>query len=274
MARRSRNNGLLGDLFDVLSDIFSVVPPWLCLPLAAVAWVAIYLWFAHKTSIVPFRMLGHFLGGAIAFTILAAGFAGWLAHRKRQQFLATNINWNWVQNLSWQEFEIQVGEVYRNRGYQVERTGGNGPDGGIDLKLQKDGRTTLVQCKHWKTWKVGVKTVRELFGVMCAEHAHAGILMTSGRFTEEARRFAQGKAIELVEQEQFIQLIQEFQRELRGEAKPETSKPETSKTSATAPHCPRCNSSMVLRTAKAGAKAGRPFWGCSTYPKCRGIREL
>lgn len=38
--------------------------------------------------------------------------------------------------------------------------------------------------------------------------------------------------------------------------------------------CPRCGSPMVLRTVKAGARAGERFWGCSTFPKCRAIQSL
>lgn len=37
--------------------------------------------------------------------------------------------------------------------------------------------------------------------------------------------------------------------------------------------CPKCASPMVRRQVKAGNNAGREFWGCSTYPKCRGIRH-
>lgn len=33
--------------------------------------------------------------------------------------------------------------------------------------------------------------------------------------------------------------------------------------------CPKCSSSMILRTAKSGANAGSMFYGCSAYPKCR-----
>lgn len=39
----------------------------------------------------------------------------------------------------------------------------------------------------------------------------------------------------------------------------------------TAPRCPRCASAMVLRTAKGGDNAGKPFWGCSRFPRCREI---
>jgi ATP-dependent DNA helicase UvrD/PcrA len=34
-----------------------------------------------------------------------------------------------------------------------------------------------------------------------------------------------------------------------------------------APHCPKCNTIMVLREAK---KTGKKFWGCPMFPKCNG----
>jgi four helix bundle suffix protein len=40
------------------------------------------------------------------------------------------------------------------------------------------------------------------------------------------------------------------------------------------PACPQCGSPMVLRTAKAGKHAGKQFWGCSTYPDCKGVVSL
>ena len=36
-----------------------------------------------------------------------------------------------------------------------------------------------------------------------------------------------------------------------------------------APMCPRCGAIMVSRTRKSD---GSQFWGCSNYPKCRGVR--
>jgi very-short-patch-repair endonuclease len=38
-----------------------------------------------------------------------------------------------------------------------------------------------------------------------------------------------------------------------------------------APSCPRCSEPMVLRTAQAGSRAGESFWGCRSFPACRGI---
>jgi DNA-binding helix-hairpin-helix protein with protein kinase domain len=37
--------------------------------------------------------------------------------------------------------------------------------------------------------------------------------------------------------------------------------------------CPRCGSPMMSRTAKHGRWAGRQFWACSRYPKCKGSRS-
>lgn len=38
------------------------------------------------------------------------------------------------------------------------------------------------------------------------------------------------------------------------------------------PTCPLCNAVMILRTARSGPEAGKPFWGCSSYPECQAIR--
>ena len=38
-----------------------------------------------------------------------------------------------------------------------------------------------------------------------------------------------------------------------------------------APLCSRCSGVMVKRTAKGGENAGKEFWGCSNFPKCREI---
>jgi restriction system protein len=45
-------------------------------------------------------------------------------------------------------------------------------------------------------------------------------------------------------------------------------------TTAHAPDCPFCGNPMALRTARKGSSVGGQFWGCSSYPKCRGTRAL
>jgi DNA-binding helix-hairpin-helix protein with protein kinase domain len=40
------------------------------------------------------------------------------------------------------------------------------------------------------------------------------------------------------------------------------------------PNCPSCGQRMVRRVAKRGRRRGQPFWGCSQYPRCTGIRNI
>ena len=40
------------------------------------------------------------------------------------------------------------------------------------------------------------------------------------------------------------------------------------------PSCPNCGSQMVRRVARKGSNSGRAFWGCSNYPRCRGIKGI
>jgi len=42
----------------------------------------------------------------------------------------------------------------------------------------------------------------------------------------------------------------------------------------TAPECPICGGEMVRRTARKGPNAGNDFYGCSSYPSCRGTLSL
>lgn len=58
---------------------------------------------------------------------------------------------------------------------------------------------------------------------------------------------------------------------LSSDNEPSTAAQEISRTVNEPPNCPKCDSVMVLRTAKKGANAGNQFWGCSNYPQCRGV---
>lgn len=160
--------------------------------------------------------------------------------------------------IDWQQFERLVGEVFRRQGYAVEETGNAGPDGGVDLIVRKGRKRFLVQCKQWRALKVGVKVVRELYGVVAAQGAAGGFVVTSGSFTEDARQFAASCKLTLIDGETLDYWI----AGAAGRSAPEAS----------VRHCPLCRSPMVRRTVKRGSKAGTQFWSCSNYPECRGTR--
>ena len=281
MGRRSKNETLPEMLIEILIAIFQVVPPWTSIPIALIGFAAITIFWCSAIHIPQLQIIGLLFGAGFAVVCLIAGWKGVQFREGQRAFLAADIDLNWVRGLSWRDFERQLAYVYRQNGYSVEETGGGGPDGGVDLKLFKDGRTTVVQCKHWKTWKVNVKPVRELFGVMTAEGADAAILIASGEYTADARNFAEGKPIELIDRNGFLALIRQFQRDLQkhygvapAEIPASNSQSEIQNPQLETPSCPVCQSPMKLRTAKKGGNAGAQFWGCSRFPNCRGTRNF
>lgn len=192
------------------------------------------------------------------------------ASRKRRQ-LDSQQSLDSIRELSWQQFEELVGEAYRRQGFRVVENDGVGPDGGVDLVISKDGKRFLVQCKQYRSQKVGVKVVREMFGLVTAEQAAGGVVICSGQFTRDAFQFAQGKNLKLVDGEQLLQLVAAVQSDPKIVLAPITS--EKSSQASSVPACPVCNSKMILRIAQKGKNAGRQFWGCSGFPKCRGTRQ-
>lgn len=40
------------------------------------------------------------------------------------------------------------------------------------------------------------------------------------------------------------------------------------------PNCPKCNEPMIKRASKQAGSAGKEFWGCSKFPKCRGVVSI
>ena len=182
-----------------------------------------------------------------------------------------------LDGMSWQKFEMLVGEGFRRQGYQVTEGGGGGPDGGVDLTLAKGGEKFLVQCKQWRALKVGVDVVRELYGVMAARGATGGFVVTSGRFTNDAIKFASGRNVNLIDGPALHTMLKQASSATASRAQlpssASASNPLRKAPSAVTPTCPVCQKDMVRRTAKRGANVGAEFWGCVDYPVCRGTRQ-
>ena len=139
----------------------------------------------------------------------------------------------------------------------------DGPDGGVDLRLRKNGQVVFMQCKYWKARSVGVKVVHELYGLMAAKNVKQGIVVTYGEFTSEATAFAKANAIALIDGPKLTQMIASVQQNGNLEAQPEVPRA-----------CPKCGSEMVLRVANKGPHSGKRFWCCSKFPDCRGVASV
>ncbi len=201
---------------------------------------------------------------ALVFGITAVASA--LFGAKRRRLVDEQQNLETLRATSWKDFEYLVAEAYRRRGFTVDYSLSKGSDGGVDLVLQKGGRKSLVQCKQWKSSQVGRPVLQQMYGIVTAENADETIIVASGGFTDEAQEFARGKPIHLLDGPHLLDLVRSVQN---GRQNGSNREPEPGQ-APTSPQCPRCGKEMVLRTARRGNQAGSKFWGCQSYPSCKG----
>lgn len=294
MARRNKQSTA-----EDLMDLTAMAPWWVGVALAVVS----YVWL-HSVAIRPFPVAvqagkvadmvsvvmwqGLATGGQYALPLILLIGAAMSAIRRRQagQLHDTAASRaDGVAQMTWREFETLVGEYFRRQGFSVVDNGGGGPDGGVDVLLQKGSDRYLVQCKHWRALRVGVEPVRELYGVMAAQRVAGGFVVTSGSFTDEACRFAEGREIELIEGKALqrgvrAQAAQAVASRATGRrvmpTRPAEPAPVPEPAVGSVPSCPLCSAPMTLRQARNGSAPGKQFWGCSRFAqtKCRGSREL
>jgi len=220
--------------------------------------------------------IGHLLGilsyilSALSLIVTGIGYIV-ISKKKRKQesYFGTRQNLDNIKNLSWKEFEEYVGSLFEKLGYSVEVIGGL-KDGGVDLTIRKDNKTSLVQCKNYRVSKVNLSMVRDFYGAMNANlNYEVGYFITTGIFTIDAKHFTEDKPIELIDGARLMDYVN--MASLKNV--PQTNTTHTVKPTDV-PVCPKCGSSMVMRTAKKGNMAGSQFWGCSTYPKCNATKSV
>lgn len=258
------------EFLDGLRELFTRVPWWVPLVVAGAVGGAVFIFLPKAIS--GFRTL--FTGIAVVLILLPGIFAQFQKLDRRRLFERNQELQN-IRQLSWQRFEELIAEAYRRRGFSATITGGGGADGGVDVILRKESETVLIQCKHWKTFKVDVPKVRELLGVVTATSADRGILITSGKFTSAAKQFADGNRLELVDGDGLVKLMHEITAGVTpADIGPSVIASQKAAPAEASPSCPLCNSEMVARVATRGKGTGESFWGCSTFPRCRGTRPM
>jgi restriction system protein len=173
-----------------------------------------------------------------------------------------------IKDLEWKRFEELSAAYFRAKGYRVD-VAEPGADGGIDFYLYVPDTASskilaVAQCKAWSSGAIGVRHIRELLGIMVDAGSPLGIFICTSTYTADAKRFAEGKRIQLLDASRLLELIQALpeqdQRDLlasvtRGDFR--------------TPSCPSCGTKLILRTARRGKGAGTHFWGCTNFPRCR-----
>jgi restriction system protein len=168
-----------------------------------------------------------------------------------------------LEDIEWRRFEAVCERLFAQGGFET-RSQSHGADGGVDIWLHSrnsQGPAAVVQCKHWNGKQVGVKEVREFFGVMASHQLKRGTYVATSGFTADALKFAKDNGINAMDGERLLALIATRTPGQQQEVLDVAYEGEYWR-----PTCASCGPKMVERHS---GKDGSAFWGCVNFPRCR-----
>lgn len=118
-----------------------------------------------------------------------------------------------LENMDPTQFEIFVEQIYQKQGYTTYHSGGS-HDEGIDILAEKVSagarERVVIQCKHQQA-NVSRPILQQLWGVVTSDPSFTrGDLVTSSGFTAQAKEFAQGKRLTLIDRASLENLTRQF----------------------------------------------------------------
>ena len=200
------------------------------------------------------------------FSVIALLLMTWLFmwYQFKKRKMLRNSNLDEIDTMEGLQFEKYLYELFAALGYKVKRTADSG-DFGADLILNDGDSIIVVQAKRYKS-NVGIQSVQEVLGAKAYYDADYAWVVTNSSFTNAAIELAHRSGVSLNSRLELSKLMVSA-----GVAKPsekEIKRSFENPNELNKMKCPLCFSPMVLRKGKHGV-----FYGCSTFPKCKGIKE-
>lgn len=141
----------------------------------------------------------------IVFALSGFGLTVWLRRNQaaRPAPAPEERSANQLSKLRWRDFAKLVLQVMQARGYRVAADEGLPADGiptdGSDIVLEREGVRTLLSCKYGSASVVGAQALLGLAKSATLRGTGEVIVVTPGRFDEEAARIARQQNIELID---------------------------------------------------------------------------
>jgi restriction system protein len=164
-------------------------------------WLSLAIAIGIAASLQVFLPMAFALFAALPFAVIG-GYAAWRQRGTPGQEQAARIL-EQLRQLNREEFAALVEDAYRRDGYAVSVHESDD----ADLELKKEGRTTLLAYRRWKTAQTGIDPVRALGEAMRRQEASGGAYIAAGVISETARQYAAAQSIELVEGEGLAKLL-------------------------------------------------------------------
>ena len=151
--------------------------------------------------------MGPFLAPVVALALLSPITFSFLKSNRKKKLHDLKEEIQSIQELSWLQFKELVAEAYRRSGYILMENSTFTADPSVDLVMRKSANLYLVQCRYWQNRKLGLREVKNLLSLMHEKQASGVFLITTGIFTYEARHYAAGRPITLLDGIDLVELL-------------------------------------------------------------------
>jgi restriction system protein len=201
------------NIFDFLAQI----PWWVSVTLSASFYLLLQYvipYFENQGALVNevHVSLGPVFAPVVALALLAPVTFSFLKSSRKKKLHDLREEIKSIQELSWPQLKKEVAEAYGHAGYLVLRNDSFTSDPSVDLVMRKSSNLYLLQSRYWRNRKLGLREVKNLYSLMLEKQASGIFLLTTGIFTKEARRYAVGRPINLIDGIQLVELLDNIKK--------------------------------------------------------------
>ena len=129
----------------------------------------------------------------------------YLIIRKVKSKDTKNITLMEIDNMTGEQFEYYLTNLFKAKGYSAYKTKSGG-DQGADVIISKNGERTVVQAKRYKN-SVGNSAVQEVVASIRYYNANHAMVVTNSYFTQAAKDLARVNNVELIDRNGLKRLI-------------------------------------------------------------------
>lgn len=193
-------------------DFLAQIPWWVSVTLSGSFYILLQFvvpYFENQSALMTevHVSLGPVFAPVVALAFLAPVTFSFLRSSRRKQLVELKKEIQGIQDLSWPQFKELVAEAFRQKGFTVMESSAFTSDPSVDLVLRKSANLYLVQCRYWQNRKLGKREVKNLLALTLAKQASSAYLLTTGIFTNEARHYAAGRPISLLDGIELVNLL-------------------------------------------------------------------
>ena len=108
-----------------------------------------------------------------------------------------------VSVMAWPQFAGLLAQAFERDGYSVQRSQSEA----FDFRLERQGRSTLVAARRWKSNRTGLETLKALQAARASADAADALLISLGDLSDNARPYATAQAITLWQAQDLARLL-------------------------------------------------------------------